>query len=136
MTANRMTKKTYLETLATFVVGDTSLETLQEAIEEALLDLQESRRPSEEKSWLSKLDLVLHEVRENAREPFDAYALALTMLEHSLREPVAPERRSSDTSYAWFRLPASRRAFKHFEFDSESDKPAEHHSLPLAESRA
>ena len=130
-----MKKKEYLEQLAHFVSGSTSFETFQEYVEDELAALREHRRPSEEKAQLSRLELVLHEVQEDARERFDAYALALALLQRALKEPCPPESGFIKSSLDVVSVPSRGTGPARLGWETETDEPTRYH-LSLAETKA
>jgi hypothetical protein len=130
-----MDKSEYLRQLVLFSSGASDLEVFQEYVEGELAALREDRRPSKDKAQLSKLELVLHEVREGARERFDAYALALTMLQRALDVPCPPESGASEPSsnVVWSHVPGMGPAT--FGWEAKADEPTRC-DLPLAEAKS
>jgi len=72
----------YIRTLAEFITGDIELLNFKQLVEERLCELRQKPEMTDEKRFLSSIELYLHEVREGLRDESEVYAHAQFILDN------------------------------------------------------
>ena len=109
----------YLADLGQFVSGQIIWKDLLVRVEDHLAQIRGLSDEREDESALSSLELVLHEVAESYREPFEAYVLALRILEQAGHTPISDSRSSRYDSFSR----VDTLILKEFDLDPDKNKP-------------
>lgn len=76
----------YIRTLAEFIIGEIEQPKFRELVEERLFELQQDPEMTDEKRFLSSIELYLHEAEEGLRDKSEVYAQAQFILDNILLE--------------------------------------------------
>ena len=79
-----MEKGQYIRTLAEFITGDIELIEFKQLIEDRLIELRQEPEMTDEKGFLSTIELYLHEAEEGLRDQAELYVVVQFILDNIL----------------------------------------------------
>ena len=81
----------YVRKLAEFVTGEIELSRFKQLVEERLFELRQNPEMIDEKSFLSSIELLLHEAEEGSRDESEVYAHVQFILDKIILEKLTSE---------------------------------------------
>ncbi len=79
----------YIRTLAEFVTGELELPKFRQLIEDRIFELLQKPEMTDEKRFLSSIELHLHEAEEGLRDESEAYAHVQFILDNIILQKLA-----------------------------------------------